>query len=80
MIRIYSHRTDQGWQSCHEVANLAPCVPQKGWTTDIWVNFMQNLPDSDQHFVFENYHENIPISQAGFYLCHHGKSASTVVS
>lgn len=76
MIRIYSHRTKQGWKSCHELAELAPCVPQKGWTTNSWINFVQALPDSDQHFVFENYHEDIPISQAGFYLCHHGTSTS----
>ena len=76
MIRIYSHRTKHGWKSGHELAAIAPCVSQKGWITDNWIEFMQKLPDSDKYFVFENWREHIPISEAGFYLCHHGWSTS----
>ena len=81
MIKIYTHYDDDSGQavSIHEKNqhNIFPgmksdCIVKFGWTTDIFVQQLKQLPDSKNYFKICPWTEQIPIAKQGYYLIHYG--------
>jgi hypothetical protein len=80
MIKIYTHRNDSGQAvSIHEKNqhNIFPSIKSDsivkyGWTTDIFVQQLKQLPNSENYFEICPWNEQIPLAKQGYYLMHYG--------
>jgi hypothetical protein len=80
MIKIYTHCDKRGRvESIHEKNqhNIFPgiksdSVVKFGWTTDIFVNQLKQLPNSENYFKICPWTEQIPLAEQGYYLMHYG--------
>lgn len=79
MIRFYLHldKHKTQWHSWHELGRSRPWPADPdaiGWITTDFINQFQSLPGSENYFVFQEWHSDIPAHESGFYLSHHGNS------
>ena len=80
MIKIYAHYDKRGRvESIHEKNqhNIFPSIKNDsivkyGWTTDIFVQQLKQLPNSENYFEICPWNEQIPIAKHGYYLMHYG--------
>jgi hypothetical protein len=80
MIKIYAHHDKRGQiVSIHEKNqhNIFPSIKSDsivkyGWTTDIFVQQLKQLPNSENYFEICPWSEQIPIAEQGYYLMHYG--------
>jgi hypothetical protein len=80
MIKIYTHYDKRGRaESIHEKNqhNIFPSIKSDsnvkyGWTTDIFVNQLKQLPNSENYFKICSWNEQIPLAEQGYYLMHYG--------
>ena len=81
MIKIYTHYDDDSGQavSIHEKNqhNIFPsmksnCIIKFGWTTDIFIEQLTQLPNSENYLKICPWNEQIPIAEQGYYLIHYG--------
>ncbi len=80
MIKIYTHYNKRNQvESIHEKNqhNIFPSIKNNskvkfGWTTDIFVNQLTQLPNSENYFKICPWNEQIPIAEQGYYLIHYG--------
>lgn len=80
MIKIYTHHDKHGHSaSIHEKNqhNIFPSIKSDsivkyGWTTDIFVQQLKQLPNSENYFKICPWNEQIPMVGQGYYLMHYG--------
>jgi hypothetical protein len=80
MIKIYTHHDDSSRAvSIHEKNqhNIFPSIKSDsivkyGWTTDIFVQQLEQLPNSKKYFEICPWNEQIPLAKQGYYLMHYG--------
>lgn len=80
MIKIYTHHDKRGHSaSIHEKNqhNIFPSIKSDsivkyGWTTDIFVQQLKQLPNSENYFKICSWNEQIPMAEQGYYLMHYG--------
>ena len=80
MINIYTHYDNCGQvESIHEKNqhNIFPSIKidsvvKFGWTTDMFVQQLKQLPNSENYFKICPWSEQIPTAEQGYYLMHYG--------
>ena len=80
MIKLYAHHDDSGKVvSIHEKnqRNIFPSIKsdslvKRGWTTDMFVQQLKQLPNSENYFKICPWNEQIPMAKQGYYLMHYG--------
>jgi hypothetical protein len=86
MMRIYVHRDErQHPVSIHELNHnkLYPAFKKDskyfaGWTTRLFLDCLQGLPDSNKYFEIRDWQQHIPLSQQGYYLLHYGNPQTLI--
>ena len=86
MIKIYAHHDDNGQVvSIHEKNqhNIFPgiksdSIAKRGWTTDMFVKQLKQLPNSENYFEICPWNEQISMAEQGYYLMHYGSDTKTI--
>lgn len=49
-----------------------------GWSTRLFLDCLQSLPDSNRYFQIRDWQPHIPLSQQGYYLLHYGNPQTLI--